>query len=145
MHRLAIIGLSLVCVVGIGCSDRPRMGKVSGTVTLDGKAIETGTVTFEMTGQRPGTARIENGKIVEAMTYDPGDGIPVGEHRLAVSATKTAAAATSANPGDYKATGANYMGGASLVPKKYLDPTTSGLTATIQSGENVLKLELLSK
>jgi hypothetical protein len=38
----------------------------------------------------------------------------------------------------------NYMGGAarSLIPSRFNDPATSGLTWTIKAGENVLDLNL---
>ncbi len=50
---------------------------------------------------------------------------------------------TSKNPGDAIMVDKNYMsGGDSLIPARYNNPATSGLTAEINKGENTLTLEL---
>lgn len=38
--------LALVIAVFVGCSKGPAMGDIYGTVTLDGKPLETGTINF---------------------------------------------------------------------------------------------------
>lgn len=128
-----------------GCSGGLKLAPVEGTVTLDGVPLAKGTITFESTGNRPAIARIENGKIVEATTYTTGDGVPVGEHTVAISATEDAASAVTDNPGMSKSPGANYMVGKSLIPAAYNNPSTSGLTATIQPGGNTVEFKLVSK
>lgn len=138
----------LVTFVGCGRSDRHPLGRVAGTVQYNGQPIASGTLIFEITGARPASGTIVDGKIVEVTTYDPQDGAPVGDARIAVFATAPGSAATpadpAANPGAPIAIGPNYMGGAakSLIPNKYNDPATSGLTWNIKQGENVLDLEL---
>jgi hypothetical protein len=65
-----------------------------------------------------------------------------------VYATAASGAATPANPatdpGKAIVIDQNYMGGAarSLIPSRFNDPATSGLTWTIKAGENVLDLNL---
>jgi hypothetical protein len=136
---------ALAAALAAGCSGGPTLGKVTGTVTLDDKALPKGTITFETAGQRPATARVENGQIVEATTYKAGDGVPVGSHTLSISAFDDAASAVADDPGKGKAPGSNYMTGKSLVPARYNDPSTSGLTAVIKPGSNPLELKLTSK
>src|SRR5262245_44415901 len=76
-----------------GCRSGVELAPVKGTVTLDGKALARGTIRFESPGQRPATGKIVNGEIVEVTTYQPGDGAPVGSHKVAVWATEDAASA----------------------------------------------------
>ncbi|MBN9520968.1 hypothetical protein J0H58_21010 [bacterium] len=134
-----------VLVLLAGCSGGPKLAKVTGTVTLDDKPLPRGTLTFEMPGQRPATATIVDGKITEATTFAPGDGVPVGKHKVAVSATIDPGPAISANPGDAsRPSGGNYMGGKSLIPARYNNPETSGLTADVGPGGTALKFELKS-
>jgi hypothetical protein len=132
------------CLLFSGCSDRPELAKVKGTVTLDGKPLSQGSIVFEMPDRRPATGTITGGQIVEVTTYDQGDGAPVGQHKIAIAATSDAAAAVAANPGDATRQSGNYMSGTSLIPTLYNDPNTSGLTAEIQPGENTLQFKLVS-
>ena len=142
-YRRALVAFAL-CGFLAGCSDRPKLAKVKGTVTLDGKPLATGSVTFEAKGMRPARGKIVNGEITEVTTYDTGDGAPVGSHRVAVTATADAGAAIAPNPGDTKAPQGDYMSGKSLIPAAYNNPDTSGLTAEIKSGENTVELKLSS-
>jgi hypothetical protein len=127
-----------------GCSGGPKLVPVTGTVTLDDKPLARGTLTLETPGMRPATLTVVDGKITEATTFKTGDGVPVGKHKVAVSATAEAASAVAATPGDGKAPGPNYMGGKSLIPAKYNNPETSGLTADVGPGETTVKFELKS-
>jgi hypothetical protein len=131
-----------VCFVA-GCSTGPEMAPVKGKVTLDGKPLAKGTIRFEAPGHRAATGKIEDGEIVEMTTYKPNDGAPVGSHKVAIWATADAAPAVVTNPGQGKV-GENYMSGKSLIPAKYNDPATSGLTADIPSGGGTVSFELSS-
>lgn len=143
----------LFCVlllISVGCGggpDRSSTAPVSGTVTLDGEPLASGTITFETTGSRPASGVIKDGEILNVMTYEPNDGAPVGTHQVSITATETAKSAVVANPGETTDFDPNYMGGGnSLIPTKYNNPSTSGLTADIQSGtENALQFDLEPK
>jgi hypothetical protein len=143
-RRPVVVLLALaIFVPGCGSGD-VKLAKVKGTVTLDGAPLPKGTVTFESQGQRPATGTIVNGEIVEVTTYAPGDGIPLGHHKIAISATEDSGSAVAANPGEGKV-GANYMSGKSLIPAMYNDPSTSGLTADIKAGENTVEFKLTAQ
>lgn len=141
LSRPVVLATTLLLV---GCSGGPKLVRVTGTVTLDDKPIPRGTLTFEAPGLRPATAVIVDGKITEATTFTQGDGVPVGEHKVAVSATADPGSAVVANPGEATKPGPNYMGGKSIIPARYNNPATSGLTATVGPGETALKFELKS-
>jgi hypothetical protein len=130
------------CAALHGCARGPELAKLSGTVTFEGKPLPKATMVFEGAGVRPATVRVENGAIVEATTFKEGDGVPVGPHKVAVSATTEAASAVVADPGSGQAPVENYMSGKSLIPARYNDPATSGLTADIKPGDNRVDFKL---
>jgi len=132
----------------LGCqsSDRVDLASVAGTVTLDGRPVEQGTIMFEKTGARSATGQIKEGKIVDVTTYDVNDGAPIGAHRVAVFVTGVAKTAVNDNPGQIQKFDPNYMGGGSLIPSRYNDPAKSTLTADVKDdGPNEFKFELSSK
>lgn len=146
MKTIAFVsGAMIVIILSNGCSRGPALAPVKGTVTIDGSPLAKGTIIFEASGQRPATARVENGQIVEVTTYKTGDGAPVGSHKVAISANEDGASAVVENPGEAKVPDANYMSGKSLIPARYNDPNTSGLTAEIKRGDNVLEFKLTSQ
>ncbi len=105
------------------------MGRVSGTVTLDGKPIPKGTVTFISTdGQRPNATGSISAGAYTLQTVEPGDGAVVGEYNVAISDIDPNAFNT-ALPGAAPSTPK------SAIPK-YLDASASGLTAKVESGSN---------
>lgn len=130
-----------------GCGPRPpALAKVSGTVTLDGEPLARGTLTFEATGRRPATARILDGRIIEVTTHRSNDGVPVGHQRIAVFSREEPAsgpAHQSQRHGPPATAGfPASMAGRSLLPARYNDSATSGLSATIRPGHNELSLTL---
>jgi hypothetical protein len=143
-----VLLLSLACLLTLpGCrgSDRSPLGKVTGTVNYKGQPIASGTIIFEVPGARPANGKIVGGKIQEVTTHDPNDGVPVGQAKIAVFATEAPAspAAAPSDPGQPIAVDENYMGGSkSLIPAKYNDPATSGLTWEIKKGDNTVTLDL---
>lgn len=143
IHRL--LPFILLASVLSGCGGGPKLAAVKGTVTLDDKPLVKGTITFETEGQRPATGRIVNGEIVELTTYKAGDGVPLGAHRVAITATADAASAVTPDPGKGKGPGADYMVGKSLIPEAYNDPVRSKLTAQVEAGENTVAFKLSSK
>ncbi len=138
-HLKAIgAGLALVASVSLaGCgSGGPVMGRVSGTVSYQGKPIPKGSITFVPTdGTRPSaTGTIENGAYT-LQTTEPGDGAVVGGYKVAVSDID-ANALNTALPG------MPVQAPKSAIPKKYGDANASGLTADVQSGSQTKNFEL---
>jgi hypothetical protein len=110
-----------------GCGpQRPTLVPVSGQVTIDGKPLARGFVRFIPTEGRPAGGKIESdGKFILS-TYKEGDGASLGSHRVQV---------TSVEPVDERAV-------RWLVPKKYADAQSSGLSATIDKQTDDLQIEL---
>ena len=142
-HHVRNVAAFLVLATALGCSGA-GLAPVKGKVTLDGKPLAKGTITFESKGNRPATGTIVNGEILDVTTFRKGDGAPVGSHKVAINATEDPQSAVVGNPGEGKVKG-NYMVGKSLIPSMYNDPNTSGLVAEIKSGDNTLEFNLSSQ
>lgn len=148
MHRIHAatfarrVGLGLAMTFGLflmGCgSGGPTMGRVSGTVTVDGKPLSKGTIAFISTdAQRPNaTGTITDGSYT-LQTTEPGDGAVVGEYKVGISDVDSAALNT-AMPGMPAPVQK------SAIPKTYQDGNTSGLTAKVESGSNTKNFDLKS-
>jgi len=136
------------CLGISGCfSKDPPLGQVTGTVTYDGKPLEEGTIIFSVSGARDASGLIKNGEIQQVTSFKPGDGVPVGEARIAIIAIK--AGAGNISQGMFSQRDANSPGTSSmkvstefLIPTRYTNPEKSGLTATISKGKNEVRFEL---
>ena len=125
-------------VFATGCgSGGPTMGRVSGTVKVDGQPLTKGTVTFIATdGKNPNaTGAIDSGGRYTLQTTEPGDGAVVGSYKVAISDADSNALNT-AMPGMPAPVQK------SAIAKIYLDGNTSGLTATVESGSNTKDFDL---
>ncbi len=141
-----------VCLVGCGgpksdrwTRDRPPVYPVSGQVLLDGEPLPQATVLFQPTAPegKPGSAVTDDEGRFEVQTFDPGDGLTEGTHRVAIK--KIAMVDKAGNivaevgePGSV--TEKNF------VPKQFSDFEKSGLEITISAnGENELEPFQLAK
>jgi len=136
-HRIGFGAALLIGLFATGCgSGGPVMGRVSGTVKVDGQPLPKGTVTFIPTdGKSPNaTGTITDGSYT-LQTTEPGDGAVVGSYKVAISDVD-ASALNTALPGMPAPVSK------SAIPKTYLDANTSGLTATVESGSNTKDFDL---
>lgn len=158
-----VMTLSLVTTLaGCGGSDKPDTVPVSGKVTLDGVPVEGASVMFRPEGSgRPGTAMTDADGAYSLSSYgEPNDGAVPGEYTVAVikiGGPGASALAGSAPPqsdpnalSTIDATSGTNSAEAPeteyFVPKKYTDPSTSGLKLTIpEGGSDNINLELTSK
>ena len=131
MNRNLIWLLPIALVVGCGGGgpDLGPTGTVTGKVTSDGKPVTGGSVWFHTAGQ------IGFGEIgpdgVYSMSWNTGgqhgEQVPIGEYRIAIHPPEVGGGSTQDHP--------NF-------PKKYADPSTSGLNRTVAEGENTFDLEM---
>lgn len=116
-----------------GCRDGNSlpMAKVNGIVTLDGAPLTKGGVRFVPDNSKGTRGPMATGQIGSdgkfvLMTTTPGDGAQVGSYKVVVSCWEE----TPFDPKNPKASPPPK----SLVPERYADERTSGLTAEVKSG-----------
>lgn len=147
-RKAAIAGLlfgSAALLLLSGCGpNRPKTIDVHGVVTLDGNPVEGAAVLFSPAEGRPATGTTDAQGKFELQTFEPGDGAVEGNHRVAVILKDVTGVGADPDglsgevaPGGMQVTW--------IVPEKYSDPITSGLTVDVNSSlELPVKLELTS-
>lgn len=138
--RVHHLTLATACLVLCGCGNPHELetAYVTGTVTLDGQPVIEGDVFFSPQRGRGAKGPIDaNGKFILS-TYGRNDGATVGQHRIAVIAR---------HGGEDVYFERSPPPGQSLfewvVPERYSNATTSGLTHEVSSSEkNHVVLEL---
>jgi hypothetical protein len=126
--------LALCCLVGCGS----EFGATAeGVVTLDGKPISPGLITFAPEGpsEVPAVSDLDpNGRFV--LTTNKKPGVKPGKYRVAIQAFR---------PPDVPEGQRTMKPSEKLVPEKYFDVNTSGLEFTVAPGTNTIPVELTSK
>jgi hypothetical protein len=119
--------LGIALLLSCGCGDgRPSRVPVAGRVLIDGKPLAKAGVRFYPTGGRSSSGKTDiDGRFV-LTCYEPNDGALVGNHQVVVAAIEE----ISGNTVKWHA------------PKKYAEPTTSGLQANIDGPIDDLKFDL---
>jgi len=105
----------------VGCSGGGADGltQVTGTVKHNGQPLKSGTITFmPVAGTTSATGEIADGEY-SLSTTTPGDGAPPGDYKVSVTAWEKLPTMTEA--------------GVPAVPEKYMNASTSGLTAKIEA------------
>ena len=116
-----------------GCSESTTHGVVNGTVTLDGKSLEEGTVRFVPTEgeSQTASAMIADGKFVTE--------VPVGKVRVEYSAPKLMGKRKMYQTEDSPSV--DIVG--ELLPERY--NVRSELVLTVEPGQNAHEIDLQSK
>ena len=92
MNRRPLTAASLLVLAALaaGCGrGRPPVVPVSGTVTVDGKPLAGGAITVAPEKGRAAGGRIGPAGRFELSSWQPGDGVAPGTHRVEVIAAKT--------------------------------------------------------
>lgn len=135
-----VVGMLLLVIVATGCSkkDRPKVypSQVRGVVTLDGKPLNSGTVTFlpkqnEEDGGRVGLAKIEaDGSYwLGNSNRSKAPGVPEGTYVVTVLAEELAD---------------DGSGIKSKIPAGYQREETTPFKFELEKGDHVIELELES-
>jgi len=136
---------SAVAVLAIsGCSGvkTPPVGQVGGIVTLDGQPLTKGQVQFVPDSSKGTKGRMAVGLIgndgrFSLTAFKPGDGALVGFHKVVIICEEEMPAFDPKSPPPPPK---------SLIPIRYTDPNTSGLTAEVKSaGKNDFTFALESR
>ncbi len=128
------LGFVVAVILSGGCGPRgPSVATVKGKVLLNGQPLTKGQV-----GTIPSAGRGANGIIqpdgsFELNTFRKGDGALIGTHKVGVAAFEGGAKGPEGGNGKL------------LVPQRYTNPETSGLTIEVKAdGDNAPVLELKS-
>ncbi len=120
---------SFLLLAALGCGE--SVSTVSGEVKVNDKPLPDGVISFASQGRKK---KVREG-IIKDGKYSVAD-VPVGDTIVTVKETSTMTAPAPAK-GSGKTLSTPPKPTTTLVPAKYGDPRTSGLTYTVQSGENV--------
>ena len=124
--RWFVILLASVATWGCGAIGDTKLANISGLVTFEGKPVPCGTINVLSKGGATGTGAMSaQGRYT--LSTVPGD------YQVAVRATDGFATMDAAG---------KPVAAKSLVPEKYSDINTSGLTMTAQSGKNEINFDL---
>ena len=145
---LVVITL-LVVASGCGSGHSGPTGTVRGTVTLNGEPVPAGTgVVFVSDDGFSASGQVDAGGTYELSSANTGTRIPAVSYKVMISAPS--GDEVTAEETDYEAMmEASASGQApsaatpSAVPAKYGSTATSGLTFTVDAGDNTIAIELV--
>jgi hypothetical protein len=132
----------------MGCgSSGPDMVPLRGEVTLDGEPLRDVTqgivrYTPKQSGgpTREASARIQPDGTFEMTTFQKGDGVVAGEYSITVSAYSTQLLTREQTEAGVRGTGRQLM-----IPEKYLEAATSGLSDQVDADHSGFKkIELVN-
>ncbi|MFM8709008.1 MAG: hypothetical protein ACKOHK_13265 [Planctomycetia bacterium] len=69
-----LLGVSVICLLAAGCGGRKDMGRVSGTVTFQGRPVADAVLRFTPKDRSPGMARTDAAGRYPLNTLRKGDG-----------------------------------------------------------------------
>jgi hypothetical protein len=128
-YALCLLGAACGLTSLFGCTPGyPDTAPVQGTVTLDSKPLGGGEIQFVSSEGQVATGRIGRDGQYRLMTFQPDDGAVPGAYRVVVRAPQV--------------TGPFGTKPLFTIPERYVDPETSGLTANVNEGFNVIDFEL---
>jgi hypothetical protein len=130
-----LVGGIVAAIACVGCGG-PYDATVTGVATLDGQPLPRGIVSFApQTGGPLAYGRIQSDGRFSLWTGME-EGLASGAYAVTVMATEESP--------DRSQDGGPPPMGKLITPMWYQDPATSGLTFTIESGDNVIDLKLNS-
>jgi hypothetical protein len=137
--RFTTVALTAACLAGLaaGCGalGGSEPAHVTGRVTIRGKPLAKGTITFVATDARPNASSlIGPDGAYDLKTNTPGDGVLPGEYRVVVSDVNPAELLQSI-PGAPPR-------GTARVRGRYENPDTTDLKAVVKPGQNTIPFDL---
>lgn len=144
--RSVAILVSLALLTGCApTTERPDTTGVTGTVTLNGEAVEGAVVTFVPTGDgQSAVGKTDASGKYALTTFGGGDGAVTGEYAVKISkyAAPEAAAGGGEEEGEYEEDADDTGEQVSLLPEIYADEGTSNLTASVSEGSTTFDFAL---
>jgi len=121
----------------LGCATGGLESQVNGTVTLDGKAVGPGTITFAM---KSASSNPATGAIEKDGSYLLKTARTAGLHPGMYQVSLTVFEAAQGRPGE-RLYGPSKM----ITPEKYSSTATSGLEYEVKAGSNTINIDLSSR
>lgn len=136
--------VAVLVAISAGCGN--GLVPAEGLVLLDGSPVVGATVTFIPQGPgRPASARTgPDGRFVASLPAGA-PGVPPGDYRVVVMLLKQQSPNAAGGADADTASGEGGPPVEYLVPKRYSDPETSGLSAALARGARDLSFELSSE
>lgn len=141
----------LAPLCGVGCGeandrgDLPPTYPVSGTVTMNSRPLAGAILNFQLVdGSRGAVGKTDANGRYQLSTFKSNDGAVSGEYRVTV-VKYPPPPSDSSGPGDENTKSGSNVPDAepqSLLPTKYSNPKTSGLTTTVTRGKNTIDFSL---
>lgn len=153
MNANRICGLVALCVLLAGCGSGAKLGRVTGTVSVDGKPVTQGTIMFIPADGKAAVGSIGPDGHYTLTTFDDGDGALVGEHRVTILATTVGASSLAPATFEDEIALSTGKGGNRIlipgkvtwiVPERFSHPATTDLTATVNAGRQSIDFNLPS-
>ncbi len=150
--RLGVLLVITSLIVAGGCGAggySGPTGTVRGTVTLNGEPVPAGTgVVFVSDDGFSASGQVDAGGTYELSSANTGTRIPAVSYKVMLSASS--ASEVTAEDADYdammeaSASGqASSAAAPSAIPAKYGSTATSGLSFTVDAGDNTIAIELV--
>jgi hypothetical protein len=129
LNSWCAVAVAIVAFSGCSGSNLPPVGQVGGVVTLDGQPLTKGQVQFVPDSSKGTKGRMAVGLIgtdgrFKLTAFKPGDGALVGFHKVVIICEEDMPAFDPKSPPPPPK---------SLIPVRYTDANTSGLTAEVKS------------
>jgi hypothetical protein len=146
--------LTALMALVTGCGNGPKLGRVSGTVTVDGKLVTRGRIMFIPTDGKAAVGEIGPDGKFTLTTYESGDGALIGPHKVTILATTIGPSSFAPASIDEEVVLANSNTSGRIlvpgkvgwiVPERYSQLSTTGLTAEVKSGERINDFKVSGK
>jgi hypothetical protein len=144
--RLNYLLLAAMTLPLLGCGGydkwkdgRPKTYPTTGSVIFDGAPVEGATLVFQPVDEvagKPGTAVTDASGYFSVQTFDPGDGLTEGTHRVSIAKTQMLDKVTKKVVTEVNSDAPLIED--HLLPKRYSDFTTSKLEVEIKAEKNKL-------
>ncbi|HEY1376103.1 MAG TPA: hypothetical protein VGF55_04885 [Gemmataceae bacterium] len=149
MAALRLAGLAAV-LLAVGCHRGPQLARVTGAVTVGGKPVTAGTISFIPAAGKAAVGTIGPDGRYSLTTFTADDGALVGDHKVTIHATTVGAGTMQYASLEDELKGAKgkvlVPGKVDwVVPERYSALATTDLTATVGPGDQTIDFNLPAK
>ncbi len=150
MYKFPLVSIVLVslvcCLSGCNSSDQPKLGQVTGIITLDGAPLKSVSVLFQPTDGRPALGTTDAAGKYELTYIGQTKGTKVGPNRVEIAfgeGDEESGEMEELGDGEPQAALKNAKSGKPAVPARY--NVKSELNVEVKPGANTFDFELKSK